>query len=118
MHGFSPTTAGWCAHGSTSWLPYRAPLCFTLRMTLWGPHLPPERRKLRKLRQAVPLSMSELAERAGCSYQHLRRLETTGFRPSPELATRIAQILSEALGRDVSRYEFSDDAPPRSRRPS
>lgn len=70
---------------------------------------------MRRLRQAVPMPMTELAERSGCSYAHLRRVETTEARPSGELATRLAQVLSEALGREVSRYEFYSDREPRPR---
>lgn len=93
-------------------------MCSNLHMTSWGPLLPIERQKLRRLRLAVPLSLSELAERAGCSVGHLRRIETTFFRPSGELATRIAHVLSTELGRDVSPSEFYEPRDPRPRRPA
>ncbi|WP_373865500.1 MULTISPECIES: helix-turn-helix domain-containing protein [Pseudonocardia] len=85
-------------------------------MQTWGPLRPLEDRQLRRLRQAVPMTMSELAERAGCSFKQVHRIETTMARPSGELATRIAHVLTEALGRPVSRYEFFTPRPPRPRR--
>lgn len=75
-------------------------------MTSSWPKIPVEHQRLRRLRQSVPVSVSELAEAAGCSVGHLRRVETTTFRPSPELATRLAQALSKMLGRQVHPAEF------------
>lgn len=86
-----------------------------MRMTSWGPLLPVERQRLRRLRLAVPWTLTELAERSDCSVAHLRRVETTEYRPSPELAARLAQALSDGLGRRVSLDEFFTFRPPKPR---
>lgn len=72
--------------------------------------IPPEQQHLRRLRQSVPASLSALADAAGCSYGHLRRVETTAQQPSPELATRLAQALTRLSGRTVTVDEFTGPA--------
>lgn len=84
-------------------------------MTSWGPLLPVERQRLRRLRLAVPWTLAELAERSDCSVAHLRRVETTEYRPSPELAARLAQALTDGLGRDVHMTEFFEFRAPKPR---
>ena len=67
--------------------------------------------RLRSLRQAVPVTMAELASAAGCSYGHLRMIEEGYRRPSPELATRLAQQLTRLAGRDITVAEFYEPRP-------
>lgn len=81
-------------------------MCSNLHMQESWPKVPVEQQHLRRLRQTVPVSVGELAEAAGCSPGHLRRIETTTYRPSPELATRLAHALTKFLGRPVSTSEF------------
>ena len=85
-------------------------------MNGWGPLRPVERQNLRRLRVAVPYTLQELSELAGCSLGHLRRVETTYMRPSPELASRLARALSTGLGRQVDLNEFYEWRPPRQRK--
>ena len=85
-------------------------------MTSWGPLRPANRQRLRRLRVAVTWTLTELAERAGCSVGHLRRVETTEYQPSPELAARLARALTVGLGRRVDLAEFFEFREPRPRR--
>lgn len=81
-------------------------MCSNLHMQESWPKVPVEQQHLRRLRQTVPVSVGELADAAGCSSGHLRRIETTTYRPSPELATRLAKALTGLLGREVTPSEF------------
>lgn len=69
--------------------------------------------RLRTIRQSLPVSMSALADAAGCSYGHYRMIEEGYRRPSPELATRIARALTASAGRTVDVTEFYDALPRR-----
>ena len=62
--------------------------------------------RLRHLRKSTSMSMSELADAAGCHYHHLQMIETGHRRPSPELAQRIADALGEQLKRRIEPGEF------------
>lgn len=66
--------------------------------------------RLRTLRQALPVSMSALADAAGCSYGHLRMIEEGYRSPSPELAVRLAHALTAHAGRTIDVTEFYDAA--------
>jgi len=59
--------------------------------------------RLRALRRDLGLSQAELAAKAGCSVNTVRKLESDERRPSPELATRLAEVVELPL-RD--RVEF------------
>src|SRR5262245_15489256 len=49
--------------------------------------------RLKELRRGADLTQAELADRAGCSPNMLRKLESDERRPSRTLAERLAQVL-------------------------
>src|SRR5207245_10416809 len=49
--------------------------------------------RLRDLRRDCDLSQAELADKAGCSVNTIRKFETDERRPSPELAHRLASVV-------------------------
>src|SRR5437879_11878010 len=48
--------------------------------------------RLKTLRRDLDLSQAELADRAACSINTVRKLESDERRPSRELATRLAEV--------------------------
>src|SRR6266511_3397078 len=48
--------------------------------------------RLRELRRDLDLSQAGLADRAGCSVDMLRKVESDQRRPSRELAARLAEV--------------------------
>jgi transcriptional regulator with XRE-family HTH domain len=72
------------------------------------PKIPRSEQHLRRLRESADVSVSVLADAAGCSPGHLRRVETTTYQPSGALAFRLARALSGLLGREVATAEFFD----------
>ncbi len=53
--------------------------------------------RLRALRRDLGLSQAELAAKAGCSVNTVRKLESDERRPSHELATQLAQVFELPL---------------------
>jgi predicted ATPase/DNA-binding XRE family transcriptional regulator len=53
--------------------------------------------RLRALRRDLGLSQAELADKAGCSVNTVRKLESDERRPSHELATQLAQVFELPL---------------------
>jgi predicted ATPase/DNA-binding XRE family transcriptional regulator len=53
--------------------------------------------RLRALRRDLGLSQAELADKAGCSVNTVRKLESDERRPSRELATQLAQVFELPL---------------------
>jgi predicted ATPase/DNA-binding XRE family transcriptional regulator len=49
--------------------------------------------RLRGLRRDLGLSQAELADKAGCAVHTVRKLESDERRPSPQLATRLSEVL-------------------------
>src|SRR5262249_54244601 len=48
--------------------------------------------QLRELRRGLDLTQAELADRAGCAVNTIRKLEADGRRPSRELAATLASV--------------------------
>lgn len=61
---------------------------------------------VRRIRQAAGVHMAQLADGAGCHYNHLAQFEQGRRRISPELAHRLANTLTKLVGRDVRVDEF------------
>jgi transcriptional regulator with XRE-family HTH domain len=63
--------------------------------------------QLRDLRLQSDLSTAELAEKANVGEGHIRNIEGKGDQPSGRLAYRLARVLTEQLGREITLDDFS-----------
>ncbi len=54
---------------------------------------------LRGMRDGVGMTLRTMAERVGCSHQHLARIESGGRALTPDLAAKVAQAIADHLNR-------------------
>lgn len=62
--------------------------------------------RLRELRESTGVSMKDFAQKAGCNYHYMGQIERGVRRPSPIMARRFADVLSELTGRKVKVEAF------------
>ena len=51
------------------------------------------------MRDGVGMTLRTMAERVGCSHQHLARVESGERALTPDLAAKVAQVIADHLSR-------------------